>query len=1608
MFADLVGFTALLEKRGAEYAYLVVTQCLKLLDEIVRKQGGAVDKYQGDRLMALFGYPVPLEDPAGAAVDAALAMRQCVRDYNRDIGLEIPLRIQIGVNAGEMVSGDVAGPAIREFHVLGSAVNLAARLKAKAPLDGIYVGPEIYEQTCERYDFRAMEPLALKGLEAPVAAQELLVAREVGRTGRLGADHRAYCDRVGLDAELDRLRAHVVALRGGRGGVVRLIGEEGSGKSRLLADLGAEDALEGVATLQARGRATHADRAFHPVAELLRAWLADAEDAPDPVTEIARRLDALGAAHPGDADALAAVLEASRRGAGADAGDLVERAADAGDLVERAADALLRLLGANARRAPQLVVIEDLQWLDAVTLEVLARLIGLAADHPVLFLLTGRTEAPALAAGLAGLPPERSDAIVLAPLAPPEQRRLVEALLPAQEASPEVCALIEARAGGNPGRIVLASFLAPALRSETDRDAGRERSSEAERRRSTILFADITGFTAMTERLGAERAYPIVAECLELLDTIARKHGGTVDKYLGDCVMALFGVPEAIEDAPRAAVNAAIEMRRRVEELNQERQLETPLGVHSGIHTGLGIAGEISGPLIREFAVMGDPVDVADHLKDLSPSGAIYVGPDTRRWTEEHFDYQPVDAIRLPGRAEEIPAFELLSTQEQLHRRRAGIERQVFSELVGREAEVSQLRERLAALAAGTGSIASIVAEAGIGKSRLTAEVMASEQAQAFNWLEARSISVGQQLSYHPFGDLLRSWADITDADSEPEMVAKVEASVARLLPDAGGEIYPLLATVMGLRLDPEQRARVDAIPGETVDRLVRRSLAELLGRQASERPVVVVFDDLHWADLSSVELLESLLALTASHPILFLNVARPGFPNTSGRILETARTRYADASVELALEPLGPDAARQLIHNLFKHAEIPHRTRQLIVEKTGGNPFYVEEVVRSLIEEGAVEYVDGSFRATEKIHHAVIPGTVQEVIMARVDRLETRKREILQVASVVGRSFHQQVLLQIFEDKDELVRCIDEMVDAQFLVSWDRLQGIEHAFAHPLIQEVVYDSLLMARREELHRRVGEAIEGALTENVPGYHAMLAYHFSLGRDPERAEESLFRAGDEAARSAASIEALHFFREASRLYFEMHGEGGDPAKKARLERSIALALYNRGGHDDESAQHFDRALQFLGQPVPESHVVLTARFAWDMVAILARLYLLPERRARPPATAFQRELIELMFRRALTQTTSAPTRFVYDTMATLRRLARVDPASIPDSGGMYSGATGIFSYGGISFALGRRFLDIAGDVIEQTGAQDLHIYYRCMRFLHFLLEGDWSEEYEIDDATLEQGMREGRLWEVNTYLGLLAEKHARRGEFDAARERIEQVDRMWEGYEYENAQVQHLAVDTLLQLEQRNLPEARQAADRYYESNPQDALHMVALGWRGEAELVDGDREAADASLARASDIAARIGPASAWHMSSYLKARYLNDLVALEGVLGSGDRGERRRRERRARASGRAASRVVSKIVYRGAEIDRLRGRHAWLHGRSAAAMRHWSRGLERARALGLRPELGRLHREIGLRLGNDRLEELSASEHLEQGRRLFRELGLDLDLKRLEEGRAD
>jgi tetratricopeptide (TPR) repeat protein len=694
----------------------------------------------------------------------------------------------------------------------------------------------------------------------------------------------------------------------------------------------------------------------------------------------------------------------------------------------------------------------------------------------------------------------------------------------------------------------------------------------------------------------------------------------------------------------------------------------------------------------------------------------------------------------------------------------------------------------------------------------------------------------------------------------------------------------------------------------------------------------------------------------------------RPDYPDTSDAFLEGLRDVDLEHD-EIRLEPLDADAAGTMLDSLLEGLDVPLPLRRRIQEKTGGNPFFMEELVRALREGGDLD------------ENREVPDTVQQVIMGRIDRLDPAPRELLEVAAVLGRRSEESILLKASAHPDA-EEPLAQLVETGFLTR-SRADG-SVAFRHPLIASVAYDALLRERRQRLHRLAAETIEAALAEGTPGRHGTLAFHFGKAGDVERAEPHLIEAGAEAARLAASSDALALFEQAFAIY-ESSPERVSPETRALLQRNIAIAHFHRG-HMVQAAEHLDRALEQRGLPTPAGGLRMVARMVWTLLRTLPALYLPALRRARPAATPAQRELVELMFKRSQAQTTTEPVRFLAQGVEVIGLLHDVDASTVPGSGGLYAGLSGLFAYAG-RFGLSERFLRRGHELVRDDDAVD-RVTVGLFDFVHHMLRGDWDALREIDADLLEEGLRRGGLWHVVTYLGLLGKLRIYRGDFDGAATLIEELGKIEERYAYGLARENRLGCTAFLAVERGRLDEAIDACDAYFETTDEALPRLLALATRARA-LVGADRlDEAALQLDRAHQDMDVLGVVPPFHASSVLRSDLSLAVARLEA---SGSR----RGAFRARRTARQARRLAAAVAWRRPSVTGLSARLECVLGRTRRAVARYEEALAEAERLSLRPEIARLHLEIGRHAFARAVAGRGAADHAARGRALARELGL-------------
>jgi class 3 adenylate cyclase len=534
-----------------------------------------------------------------------------------------------------------------------------------------------------------------------------------------------------------------------------------------------------------------------------------------------------------------------------------------------------------------------------------------------------------------------------------------------------------------------------------------------ERRVVTILFADISGFTALSEKMDPEQVRNMMNACFDQLVPLVEKYGGVVDKFIGDEIMALYGAPVAHEDDPARALRTSLEMMEALKRFNAK--YGTNLGMHAGINTGLVVSGGIGSQGRQQYSVMGDAVNLAARLEDASSTGEILVGPDTQRLTAPLFSFESLEPIQVKGKSEPIPIYRLTGLKEQPGRLRglAGLS----SPMVGRETELSALLQLSEAVRVGLGRVALIIGEPGLGKSRLMGEWRAATNGAAgppMRWAEGNCLSYGQGLAYHLLIDLLRSLIGVPAAAGEGETRAALYALSESLFGDSMMDTYPYLAHLLSLQLEGQALERVSQLDPQALQNQYLSALRHLCRTLTEQQPLVLILEDIHWADPSSTDLLIKLLPLVSESSILFCFATRPDRDTPGWKLVTAVREQFGASLAELQLHTLSDNDSRQLISNLLEIEALPESVRALILKKAEGNPFFVEEVIRMLIDRGMIVKSGGGWVAQAEIENVDIPDNLQGLLLARIDRLPDDVKHTLRVASVIGRQFSVRVLEEV------------------------------------------------------------------------------------------------------------------------------------------------------------------------------------------------------------------------------------------------------------------------------------------------------------------------------------------------------------------------------------------------------------------------------------------------------------------------------------------------------------------------------------------------------------------------------------------------------------------
>jgi len=645
---------------------------------------------------------------------------------------------------------------------------------------------------------------------------------------------------------------------------------------------------------------------------------------------------------------------------------------------------------------------------------------------------------------------------------------------------------------------------------------------EGERKAVTVMFCDMEGFTPLSEQLGPEEAYSIMDKVYEILIHKVHDYEGTVNEMTGDGIMALFGAPIALEDAPQRAIRSSLAIHREMvkfsNKLKQERKDIPSLKMRIGIHTGPVVVGTVGNDLRVEFKAVGDTVNLASRIEGLAKAGTIWVSEETFKLTEGFFGFEALGKRKIKGKQKSVNVYQIIASSTR--RTRFDVSTAMgLTPFVGRERVLEILIDSFARVKTGRGQAVSIVAEAGVGKSRLLYEFRKAVSSEDATFLEGRCLSYSKGVAYHLHADILKANFDIQESDRDLEIRQKVQRGLKILGLDESSNL-PYLLELLGVG-----ESGIDNIPMSLESRKDRiiETLKRIALKSSESRPLILAYEDLHWMDKNSEDVLKYVLESIPGAKVLLIFTYRPEFVHTWG-----GRSFHS----QITLNRLSNRESLIMISHLLGTEDIDRDLEELVLEKTEGVPFFIEEFIKSLKDLKVIQRKDNKYGLAKAIKEVTIPSTIQDVIMARVDSLPEGAKEVLQNGSLIEREFGYELIKQVTGlPEPELLTHLSVLKDAELLYERGIYPQSTYIFKHALTQEVVHDSILTKRKKKLHEVIGNAIAQLYKENIGEYYGVLAEHFIESENFEKAAEHSKLAGKKAQKAASFKDAIEYAKKA---------------------------------------------------------------------------------------------------------------------------------------------------------------------------------------------------------------------------------------------------------------------------------------------------------------------------------------------------------------------------------------------------------------------------------------------------------------------------------------------
>ena len=704
---------------------------------------------------------------------------------------------------------------------------------------------------------------------------------------------------------------------------------------------------------------------------------------------------------------------------------------------------------------------------------------------------------------------------------------------------------------------------------------------EGERRVATILMADVCGSTDLLEQVGTEAWVNIMNRLFQLLEAEIYRFGGKVDQFRGDGLVAFFGATAAHEDDPERAVLTGLSMQESVKayaaELIEEEGVDLSLRV--GINTGEVIVTSVGDRRqYSEDTAMGEAITIAARMETSAEPGTVLVSENTYRLVPTQFDWEPLGQVKVKGISEPIVVYRPLSPRADAEQLQTyGLS----SPLIGRDKEFNALKIAVEYLYDGRGGIATVMGERGMGKSFLVAEVrhhfarqgallaQAQDEEGAsrapLTWLRGRARSYDQSRPYSMWLDLLNNWLGGQPDQPAEETRAHLRYQTEQLWGDRMGQYYPYLATLLSLPLEPQFAQRLERLDAESLRRRFFDAVCDWVEALAQLGPLVIYFADMHWADATSLELLKHCLPVADSESLLWLLVFRPDRKLPVWGFRYHIETEYPHRLTGISLSPLSNAESSEVVDHLVGPNVLPAETQEMVIEKAEGNPYYIQEIIHALMSQGILVQEDGRWQATKAVSSIELPDSLQNLLLARIDRLSAEERQLVQVASVIGTVFWSEVLAFLVDDATVVKQHLTAVQRNQLIVDRGHVPnlGMEYAFKSTLVRDAAYEGLLSAQRKTLHLRVAQYFEDHFEEEglVP-YYGLLAYHYRQAGSLEQELTYTLKAAERARRVYANAEALEHYAHAEVLLDQLENEDLDDERRTTLLKKRFRVLDGR--------------------------------------------------------------------------------------------------------------------------------------------------------------------------------------------------------------------------------------------------------------------------------------------------------------------------------------------------------------------------------------------------------------------------------------------------------------